>query len=246
MRTSRSTPLLYFDATADPITTEPYLPDLQYHYIDVRQLAVVSQVYDRTGSNSFWNNKIGQEQQNLSEPLYDPQQNDIAALITILNEWVKAGESPLLVGNKDLCEYLRVHPKLDEGVAIAHFMSLRGSNAFEDRSVIFITGRNQPPIDDIGQQARAIFGNSGSGKSTLANRLAEAHDLPVLDLDTVAWDPEQFAVPRDEGEAAADAEALPAADGSAVAPLPASEVPGREARLERRRQGLLAGLLAPY
>ena len=67
-----------------------------------------------------------------------------------------------MVGNKDLCEYLRGHPKLDEGVAIAHFMSLRGSNAFEDRSVIFITGRNQPPMDDIGQQARAIFGNSGN------------------------------------------------------------------------------------
>ena len=128
----------------------------------MRQLAVVSQVHDRTGSKSFWNSKIKNEQQNLSGPLYDPQQNDIAALITILNEWVKAGESPLLVGNKDLCEYLRGHPKLDEGVAIAHFMSLRGSNAFEDRSVIFITGRNQPPIDDIGQQARAIFGNSGN------------------------------------------------------------------------------------
>ena len=125
-------------------------------------MAVVSQVIDRTGSKSFWNSKIKNEQQNLSRPLYDPQQNDVAALITILNEWVKAGESPLLVGNKDLCEYLRVHPKLDEGVAIAHFMSLRGSNAFEDRSVIFITGRNQPPMDDIGQQARAIFGNSGN------------------------------------------------------------------------------------
>jgi len=27
----------------------------------------------------------------------------LASLITILNEWVKAGESPLVVGNKDLC-----------------------------------------------------------------------------------------------------------------------------------------------
>jgi hypothetical protein len=135
---------------------------LQHHQIDVRQLAVVSQVYDRTGSNSFWNNRIGQEQQNLSDPSYDPQHNDIAALITILNEWVKAGESPLLVAHKDLCDQLRGHPKLDEGVAVAHFMSLRGSNAYEDRSVIFITGRNQPPLDDIERQARAVFGNSGN------------------------------------------------------------------------------------
>ncbi|XAT58463.1 hypothetical protein GN241_14505 [Rhodobacteraceae bacterium IMCC1335] len=161
-RVPRTTPVLYLDATADSIITEAYLPALQHHQIDVRQLAVVSQVYDRTGSNSFWNNRIGQEQQNLSDPSYDPQHNDIAALITILNEWVKAGESPLLVAHKDLCDQLRVHPKLDEGVAVAHFMSLRGSNAYEDKSVIFITGRNQPPLDDIERQARAIFGNSGN------------------------------------------------------------------------------------
>jgi hypothetical protein len=41
-------------------------------------------------------------------------------------------------------------------------MSLRGSNAYEDRSVVFITGRNQPPIDEIEQQARSVFGNSGN------------------------------------------------------------------------------------
>jgi hypothetical protein len=162
IRVPRTTPVLYLDATADPIITEAYLPGLKHHQIDVRQLAVVSQVYDRTGSNSFWNNKIALEQQNLSDPSYDPQHNDIAALITILNEWVKAGESPLLVAHKDLCDQLRGHPKLDEGVAVAHFMSLRGSNAYEDRSVIFITGRNQPPLDDIERQARAVFGNSGN------------------------------------------------------------------------------------
>ena len=162
IRVPRSAPVLYLDATADPIITEAYLPALQYHQIDVQQLAVVSQVYDRTGSNSFWNNKIGQEQQNLSEPSYEPQHNDIAALIAILNEWAKAGESPLLVAHKDLCDQLRGHPKLDEGVAVAHFMSLRGSNAYEDRSVIFVTGRNQPPIDGIEQQARAVFGGSGN------------------------------------------------------------------------------------
>jgi hypothetical protein len=135
---------------------------MQYHRIDVRQLAVVSQVHDRTGSKNFWNSKIGPEQENLSEPTYDPRHNDLASLITILNKWVKAGESPLVVGNKDLCEFLRSHPELDAGVAVAHFMSLRGSNAYEDRSVVFITGRNQPPIDDIEQQARAIFGGSGN------------------------------------------------------------------------------------
>ena len=143
IRVPRSASVLYLDATADPIITEVYLPALQYHQIDVRQLAVVSQVHDRTGSKSFWNSKIGPEQKNLSEPTYDPNHNDLAKLIMVLNEWVKAGESPLLVAHKGLCDQLRGHAKLNEGVAVAHFMSLRGSNAYEDRSVIFITGRNQ-------------------------------------------------------------------------------------------------------
>lgn len=49
----------------------------------------------------------------------------------------------------------------------------------------------------------AILGNSGSGKSTLAARLAAAHGLESLDLDTVAWQPGKEAVPREPAEAAA-------------------------------------------
>lgn len=41
-----------------------------------------------------------------------------------------------------------------------------------------------------------ILGNSGSGKSTLAARLAQAHGLPHLDLDTIVWEPGQVAVQR--------------------------------------------------
>ena len=50
----------------------------------------------------------------------------------------------------------------------------------------------------------AIIGNSGSGKSTLAHRLAGDRTLPTLDLDTVAWEPNKIAVPRDQAEAVAD------------------------------------------
>ena len=179
IRVPRSAPVLYLDATADSVITEAHLPALEYHKIDVHQLAVVSQVYDRTGSNSFWNSKIEDEQQNLSAPIYNSQHNDLSSLITILNEWVKAGESPLLVAHKDLCEFLRGHPKLHEGVAVAHFSSLRGSNAYEDRSVIFITGRHQPPLDDIERQARSVFGNSGHPLSY--------DDLESLPLDQVDY-----------------------------------------------------------
>lgn len=49
-----------------------------------------------------------------------------------------------------------------------------------------------------------ILGNSGSGKSTLARALAAKHGLAVLDLDTVAWEPDTVGVPRDPAAAAAD------------------------------------------
>lgn len=50
----------------------------------------------------------------------------------------------------------------------------------------------------------AILGNSGSGKSMLAAALAAAGGVPRLDMDTVAWESGQIAVPRPEALARAD------------------------------------------
>lgn len=50
----------------------------------------------------------------------------------------------------------------------------------------------------------AILGNAGAGKSTLARWLARSADLAVLDLDAVAWEPDQPAVARSSDAAEAD------------------------------------------
>ncbi len=50
----------------------------------------------------------------------------------------------------------------------------------------------------------AIIGNAGSGKSTLARRLAAPGRTPVLDLDTIVWEPGQIAVPRPQPAVHAD------------------------------------------
>lgn len=160
-RVARSVPVLYLDATLDQVVTEPYLPELEYHRIDVRQLAVVSQVHDRSGSNTFWNGKIVQEKLNLGQSDYSANDNDLAGLIVVLNAWADAGESPLLVGHKKLCDFLRDHPKLDERVSIAHFGALRGTNEYKNNSAIFITGRNQPSMEVFDWQARSVFGETG-------------------------------------------------------------------------------------
>jgi adenylate kinase family enzyme len=50
----------------------------------------------------------------------------------------------------------------------------------------------------------AIIGNSGSGKSMLAGKIAASHGLPMLDLDTVAWEAGKVAVARAEAAAIRD------------------------------------------
>ena len=54
----------------------------------------------------------------------------------------------------------------------------------------------------------ALIGNSGSGKSTLSQQLAARYALPMLDLDTVAWEPGKIAVARDPAAAARDVHAF--------------------------------------
>lgn len=49
-----------------------------------------------------------------------------------------------------------------------------------------------------------ILGNAGSGKSTLAKSLARSLRMPMLDLDTIVWEPEQIAVQRDDDVVLAD------------------------------------------
>lgn len=57
-----------------------------------------------------------------------------------------------------------------------------------------------------------VLGNSGSGKSTLAARMG----VPVLELDTIYWEPHQIAVARDAVVVRADLAAFIAANDAWV------------------------------
>jgi adenylate kinase family enzyme len=69
----------------------------------------------------------------------------------------------------------------------------------------------QQKISELGMQTVkpiVILGNSGSGKSTLARWLAHQRDAPLLDLDTVAWEPKQIALARSPAAAQQDVRAF--------------------------------------
>lgn len=66
------------------------------------------------------------------------------------------------------------------------------------------------------RRACGEIGDAGAGKSTLDRCLAARHQLPVLDLDTVAWMPGELATARPVADAIADIHAFCTAHASWV------------------------------
>lgn len=156
-RIPENVPLLILDATADQSLVEKVVGPVDFEQIDIEQRAVVTQVYDHTGSNTWWND--------------NPERVD--GLVTALNEWVTYGETPLCVSHKKLANTLLAREDLDDRVKVLNFGGLRGSNAAENCSVVFITGRNQLPPPAIDKKARAVFWDEDDGLK---------HDDPSTDL----------------------------------------------------------------
>ena len=137
--------VLCLDATADRMLLEEVLGPIKLERIDVEQNAIVTQVYDRTGSKKSWESD--------KAPLDD--------LIEVVNTWAEFGEMPLVVGHKAFADRLRQSERLNPDVKVSHFSALRGSNAAEDCSVVFIAGRNMPPPPEVDLKARALFWAAG-------------------------------------------------------------------------------------
>ena len=133
--------LLLLDATADEVLLKKAIGDIDFKRIDIEQKAVVTQVFDRTGSKHSWD-KGGQ---------------DVNNLVTILNEWSSFGEKVLCVSHKTLAQKLSDNSKLSKEVILSYFGNIRGSNSAKDCTVIFITGRNAPPPSEVDIKARGLF-----------------------------------------------------------------------------------------
>ena len=165
--------LLILDATADHTLMEKVIGPVSFRRIDVRQQSFVTQVYDKTGSNISW----------------DSGEDDINRLVDVLNVWAESGEKPLCVAHKRLIKALEVHPQLNECVLLNNFGNLRGSNTAQECSVIFITGRNQPPLDSVDLKARALFWDDGIAlqHDPAANINPQVSENINLDLDIKSY-----------------------------------------------------------
>lgn len=168
--------ILILDATADELLLSKLLGPVDFRRIDVDQNAYVTQVYDRTGSNTSWDNN----------------EDSFEDLLHVLSERAKAGERVLCVSHKALDDRLRAIT-LPDGVSSDHFGNLRGSNDYEDFDTIVITGRNQPPQSFVDGLARAIFWNDSSQlqHDDAANLDAPAStDLPIELRGYLTTDPD--------------------------------------------------------
>jgi len=140
LRLWAKTSLLILDATVDQGLVEHIVSGIEFERIDVEQNAFVTQVFDRTGSNSSWKEA-------------DTKVDDLKV---VLEERAKGSEQVLCVSHKALADELREH-KLPSAVQIEHFGNLRGTDQYKDCDTIIITGRNQPPNSDVDGIARAIW-----------------------------------------------------------------------------------------
>lgn len=131
--------VLVLDATADQMVLEKLFPGIEFHRIDYEQRGIVTQVFDRTGSNRSW--EEGEER--------------IDDLVAVLKEHVAIGDRVLCISHKNLADELR---KLElKGIAFEHFGALRGMDQYKDHEVVFITGRHQPPQFYFDGIARALW-----------------------------------------------------------------------------------------
>ena len=133
--------VLVLDATAQLPVLQAIFPNITMTQVDVRQNAVVYQIYDRTGSNEYWKGR--------SAPIQE--------LAEILNTWGSLGYSVLCVSSMPVEKRLKSETQLDSHVQLNHFQNLRGTNAYEDCDIVFIVGRNEPPNSAIDLKGRALF-----------------------------------------------------------------------------------------
>jgi putative DNA primase/helicase len=141
-------PVLVLDADLDPTITRKFLPRLEIVEVPVERQAEVVQVGDTACSRRrllAWATAPEAEVQRASNRLADVQ--------ALLNTEAAKGARVLLVTYKEAAKRLWV----PAGAAVEWFGNIRGLDRYKDFDTVIIAGREQPPVEAVEAQARALF-----------------------------------------------------------------------------------------
>ena len=157
---------LIIDGTAEPLILRQILPGLSViGDINVQRKATVTQIKDRSFyKGSLISNSDGGPLPKKTELLKQAWQE--------ICEIAKSGET-LLVTNKKVHAVLVGNAKHSaiskcNGISISHFGAIRGVDAFKDFKNVVILGRQEPSVEEVENQAKAIWFDSSDPIKVIA------------------------------------------------------------------------------
>jgi hypothetical protein len=141
-------PVLVLDADLDPTIARKFLPRLEVVEVPVERCAEVIQVSDTACSRQ---RLLGGEKAPATE--VSRAANRLADVQALFDVEAARGARVLLVTYKPV----RARLKVPAGCAVDHYGNIRGTDDYKDFDTVIDGGREQPRVDAVEAQARALF-----------------------------------------------------------------------------------------
>jgi hypothetical protein len=148
--------LILLDASASPILSDLFFPDLRTEEERIPRIAQVIQCHStRCATTSIVPNKNSDQtaKRKAQQRLADIQRL-LARLASTHSKVLVVGPSAVVGNPASNTEALLTCP---ENAEFAHFNAVRGIDRWKDSDAILVIGRNQPPIKAMEDTARALF-----------------------------------------------------------------------------------------
>ena len=139
-----NTPVLCIDASADLMILNTLFDNLKFHRIDVKRNTCVTQITGSQYAQSrfTYNDEDGKNLENL-----------------VTNLIQASGDKKVLVATYQGLE-TKLAGLLPDNIETVHFNALRGIDKYKDSEMVFVVGRNQPPMSSMENIAAALFSQS--------------------------------------------------------------------------------------
>ena len=138
------TPVLCIDASANLVLLQPLFDNLKFHSVDVKRRMDATQVMGSQYPLSRFNYN-------------DEDGKNLKDLVTQIKKY--AGDRKTLVISYKSIED-KLLQQLPDNIKCLHFNALRGIDKYKDFDLVFVVGRNQPPMSSMENIAAALFSQS--------------------------------------------------------------------------------------